>query len=78
MLFTSCIKIFIPPVSPPQKKIMLVYQFYITFPLLIDYTQEISPYICIYVPFYSVNRPSFLDALQFHYLLYIVYVLDYG
>jgi hypothetical protein len=25
-----------------------------------------------------VNRPSFLDALQFHYLLYIVYVLDYG
>jgi hypothetical protein len=25
-----------------------------------------------------VNRPSFLDALKFHYLLYIVYILDYG
>jgi hypothetical protein len=24
-----------------------------------------------------VNRPSFLAALKFHYLLYIVYILDY-
>jgi hypothetical protein len=56
---------------------MLVYQFYITFPLLIDYTQEISPYICSFLLLFlpSVNRPSFLDALKFHYLLYIVYDL---
>jgi len=26
----------------------------------------------------SVDRPIFLDAQKFHYLLYIVYVLDYG
>jgi hypothetical protein len=59
--------------------IMLAYQFYITFPFLIDYTQEISPFICSFLlPFSpSVDRPIFLDALTFHYLLYIVYFLDY-
>ena len=78
VIFTSCIKIFIPPVAP--KKIMLVYQFYITFPLLIDCTQEISAYICPFLLLFlpSVNQPSFLDALKFHYLLYVVYILDNG
>ena len=47
MIFTSYIKIFIPP-EPPMK-IMLVYQFYIIFPLIIYYTQEISPYKCSFL-----------------------------